>query len=81
MRQAINNLQSTSSGLELISSENMFSVCDQPHKIIAQIILEACQKSDKDTAMEKILDLWDRRYSARCRGDDFPGRKGVGQDA
>ena len=64
MRQAINNLQSTWSGFGFISSENVFKVCDQPHPIIIQSILEACQKSDIDTAMEKILDLWDQGYSA-----------------
>ena len=60
MRQATHNLHSTWSGFGLVSSENLFSVCDQPHPIIIQIILEACQKRDKDTAMEKILDLWDQ---------------------
>ena len=64
MRQAINNLQSTWSGFGFISSENVFKVCDQPHPIIIQSILDACQKSDIDTAMEKIQDLWDQGYSA-----------------
>ena len=64
MRQAINNLQSTWSGFGFISSENVFKVCDQPHPIVIQSILEACQKSDIDTAMERIQDLWDQGYSA-----------------
>jgi len=64
MRQAINNLQSTWSGFGFISSENVFKVCDQPHPIVIQSILEACQKSDIDTAMEKIQELWDQGYSA-----------------
>jgi len=64
MRQAINNLQSTWSGFGFISSENVFKVCDQPHPIVIQAILEACQKSDIDTAMEKIQELWDQGYSA-----------------
>jgi len=64
MRQAINNLQSTWSGFGFISSENVFKVCDQPHPIVIQSILEACQKSDIDTAMEKIYELWDQGYSA-----------------
>ena len=63
MRQAINNLQSTWSGFGFISSENVFKVCDQPHPIVIQSILEACQKSDIDTAMEKIQQLWDQGYS------------------
>ena len=64
MRQAINNLQSTWSGFGFISSENVFKVCDQPHPIVIQAILEACQRSDIDVAMEKIQELWDQGYSA-----------------
>ena len=64
MRQAINNLQSTWSGFGFISSENVFKVCDQPHPIIIQSILDACQRSDIDTAMDKIQELWDQGYSA-----------------
>jgi len=64
MRQAINNLQSTWSGFGFISSENVFKVCDQPHPIVIQSILDACQESDIDTAMDKIRELWDEGYSA-----------------
>ncbi|KAF9643457.1 P-loop containing nucleoside triphosphate hydrolase protein [Thelephora ganbajun] len=64
MRQAINNLQSTWSGFGFISSENVFKVCDQPHPVIIRSILEACQKSDIDAAMEKTQELWDQGYSA-----------------
>jgi len=63
MRQATNNLQLTWSGFGSISSENVFKVCDQPHPIIIQSILGACQKSDIDTAMEKTQELWDHGYS------------------
>jgi len=64
MRQAINNLQSTWSGFGFVSSENVFKVCDQPHPIIIQNILEACQRTDIDAAMEKLQELWDQGYSA-----------------
>jgi len=64
MRQAINNLQSTWSGFGFISSENVSKVCDQPHPVVIQSILQACQKSDIDTAMDKIQELWDQGYSA-----------------
>ena len=64
MRQAINNLQSTWSGFGFVSSENVFKVCDQPHPIIIQNILEACQRCDIDVAMEKLQELWDQGYSA-----------------
>ena len=52
------------SGFGFISSENVFKVCDQPHPIIIQSILDACQRSDIDTAMDKIQELWDQGYSA-----------------
>ncbi|EIN14009.1 P-loop containing nucleoside triphosphate hydrolase protein [Punctularia strigosozonata HHB-11173 SS5] len=64
MRQAINNLQSTWSGFGFVSGDNVFKVCDQPHPITVQTIIRACQKSDLDTAMEKLNDLWEQGYSA-----------------
>ena len=64
MRQAINNLQSTWSGFGFVSSENVFKVCDQPHPIVVQAIIAACQKSDIDLAMDKLNELWDQGYSA-----------------
>jgi len=64
MRQAINNLQSTHSGFGFISGDNVFKVCDQPHPIIVQSMIRACLKSDVDTALEKLHELWDQGYSA-----------------
>ena len=34
LRQAVNNLQSTWTGLGLVNPDNVFIVCDQPHPII-----------------------------------------------
>jgi len=42
MRQAINNLQSTHSGFEFISADNVFKVCDQPHPAKIKMIMESC---------------------------------------
>jgi replication factor C subunit 2/4 len=64
MRQAINNLQSTHAGFGFVSGDNVFKVCDQPHPIIVQTIIRSCQKSDVDTALEKLHELWDQGYSA-----------------
>lgn len=64
MRQAINNLQSTHSGFGFISGDNVFKVCDQPHPIIVQTMIRACLKSDIDTALEKLHELWNQGYSA-----------------
>jgi replication factor C subunit 2/4 len=64
MRQAINNLQSTFSGFGFVSGDNVFKVCDQPHPVLVQAIVRACQKGDVDGAMEKLSELWDQGYSA-----------------
>ncbi|KAK7695339.1 replication factor C subunit 4 [Cerrena zonata] len=64
MRQAINNLQSTWSGFNYISADNVFKVCDQPHPVIIQAMVKACLKGNIDGAMEKLSELWDQGYSA-----------------
>ncbi|KAJ9091584.1 replication factor C subunit 4 [Naganishia cerealis] len=64
MRQAINNLQSTYSGFNFVSPDNVFKVCDQPHPVIVKKMLGACQKGDVDTALDGLRGLWDQGYSA-----------------
>jgi len=34
MRQAINNIQATHSGLGVVNGENVFKVCDEPHPLL-----------------------------------------------
>jgi replication factor C subunit 2/4 len=64
MRQAINNLQSTHSGLGFVSGDNVFKVCDQPHPIVVQAMLRSCLKGEISPAMEKLDELWSQGYSA-----------------
>jgi replication factor C subunit 2/4 len=64
MRQAINNLQSTHSGFNFVSADNVFKVCDQPHPIVVQAMIRACMKADIDGAMDKLNELWQQGYSA-----------------
>ncbi|KAB5588320.1 Replication factor C subunit 4 [Ceratobasidium theobromae] len=64
LRQALNNLQSTHAGFGFVSAENVFRVCDQPHPVIVQEMLRACQKGDIDGAMTKLNELWTQGYSA-----------------
>lgn len=64
MRQAINNLQSTHSGFNFISGDNVFKVCDQPHPVTVQAIIRACMKGNIEGAMEKLDELWQQGYSA-----------------
>lgn len=64
VRQAVNNLQSTFYGFEFISAENVFKVCDQPHPVVIQHMIEATMKSDVDKSMQIVLSLLNQGYSA-----------------
>lgn len=64
MRQAINNLQSTWTGLGFVSPDNVFKVCDQPHPITIRAILNACYRGEVDMAMEKLDEVWNLGYAA-----------------
>ena len=64
MRQAINNLQSTWSGFNFVSPENVFKICDQPHPLVVQTMIKHCQKGEIDQALARIDSLWDQGYSA-----------------
>ena len=45
MRQALNNLQATHTGFGSVTTENVFKVCDQPHPVRVQNMIEQCSKS------------------------------------
>ncbi|KAJ2852237.1 replication factor C subunit 4 [Coemansia brasiliensis] len=64
MRQAVNNLQSTASGFGLISPDNVFRVCDQPHPVVIRKMLASCCKGEVDDAVAAISHLWKQGYSA-----------------
>lgn len=64
MRQAVNNLQSTWTGMSLVNPDNVFKVCDQPHPIIMRAILNACYHGDVHTAMDKLDEVWNAGYAA-----------------
>jgi DNA polymerase III delta prime subunit len=64
MRQAINNLQSTWSGFGLVSGDNVFKVCDQPHPIAVQSMIRAYSKGDIEHSMGKLQEIWYQGYSA-----------------
>lgn len=62
MRQALNNAQATHAGFGLISSENVFRVCDQPHPLLIKKALAAASAADFNTANEIIEELWGAGY-------------------
>ena len=64
MRQAVNNLQSTHTGLGLITPESVFKVCDQPHPMLVQEIVQSCVNCDIDDALSKLEKLWYQGYAA-----------------
>lgn len=54
LRSAINTLQSTHAGFGLVSAENVFRVCDQPHPTIVQDIVNDCVAADLVSAHKKL---------------------------
>lgn len=63
MRQAINNLQSTWTGLGFVSPDHVFQVCDQPHPLLVREILEHCHAGRVDAALDKLDEVWELGYS------------------
>ncbi|KAL1311087.1 hypothetical protein AAFC00_001295 [Neodothiora populina] len=63
MRQAINNLQSTSAGFGLVDGDNVFRVVDQPHPIKVQVMIKNCYEQRIDEALTSLKELWDLGYS------------------
>ncbi|XP_063699210.1 replication factor C subunit 2 [Culicoides brevitarsis] len=64
MRQALNNLQSTHNGFGFVNSENVFKVCDEPHPLIVQEMLEHCVKGDIHKAYKIMAKLFQLGYAA-----------------
>lgn len=62
MRNALNNLQSTFAGFGIITSENVFRVCDQPHPVLVKEIIQNCIKKDFIEAQKKLQKLIEKGY-------------------
>lgn len=63
MRQALNNLQSTHYGFGVITSDNVFKVCDEPHPFLIKQMLQHCVSADIDEAYKIMSHLWRLGYS------------------
>eukprot|EP00123_Amoebidium_parasiticum_P014126 comp22345_c2_seq1/m.33251 comp22345_c2_seq1/g.33251 ORF comp22345_c2_seq1/g.33251 comp22345_c2_seq1/m.33251 type:complete len:358 (-) comp22345_c2_seq1:232-1305(-) len=63
MRQAINNLQSTFSGFGMVTADNVFKVCDQPHPLLIKTAIESCMNGDIEKAMDVVDELWRLGYA------------------
>lgn len=84
MRQALNNLQATWTGLGAITAENVFKVVDQPHPTTITNILTSCHRADLHSALLDLRALTDQGYAAIdligtlfrvCKNSDMPDRK------
>ncbi|KAJ1530471.1 hypothetical protein ONE63_005370 [Megalurothrips usitatus] len=64
MRQALNNLQSTSNGFGHVNSENVFKVCDEPHPVLVKDMLNQCVAGDIAKAYKIMAHLWKLGYAA-----------------
>ncbi|XP_061179167.1 replication factor C subunit 2-like [Saccostrea echinata] len=81
MRQALNNLQSTFQGFGHVNSENVFKVCDEPHPMLIQEMLQHCVNGNVEEAYKTMTHLWKLGYSAEdiitiifrvCKNQNIP---------
>lgn len=63
MRQAVNNLQSTWTGVGFVGGDSVFRVVDSPHPVKVQAMLKACNTGQIDSATEILGELWGAGYS------------------
>jgi len=64
MRQALNNIQATSSGFGFVSPDNVYKVCDQPHPLLVADIVSKCMDAQIKEAYVGLRQLLDKGYSA-----------------
>lgn len=64
MRQALNNLQSTFNGFDIVNAENVFKVCDEPHPLLIKDMIKSCAESDVRKAFKVMEHLWSLGYAA-----------------
>lgn len=64
MRQAINNLQSTVAGFEIVTPDNVYKICDTPNPGHVEEILELVSLGQMENAFTGLKILWDNGYSA-----------------
>lgn len=63
MRQAINALEATVAGFGLVTGENVFRVCDQPHPYIITQMVQHLLQHNIDSATATLEALWLQGYS------------------
>lgn len=64
MRYALNNLQATAAGFDrLITKDNVFRVCDQPHPELIRNVVKACLKGQFTVACSEIDQIYNEGYN------------------
>lgn len=61
---AVNSLQATASGFDVVNGQNVLKVCDQPPPSVAQKIVSSCASGDIEGGRAGINRLWNDGYSA-----------------
>ena len=65
LRQAVNSLQSTASGFDIVDQSTVLKVCDQPHPKVAEEIVMHCHSGELVKAHRLLEGLWGKGYSAQ----------------
>ena len=64
MRYALNNLQATASGFDgIITRDNVFKVCDQPHPEITNNVIKFCLKGQFSKACTEADKVYEEGYN------------------
>jgi replication factor C subunit 2/4 len=63
MRYALNNLQATHSGFGVVTKENVFKVCDQPHPDLIMRVIDYCLASEFEKACDEIDIIYYEGYN------------------
>lgn len=63
LRQAINNLQCTSAGYDLVNEESVYKVCDEPEPSKLTEMFESCVQTDLAEAFKVVDELYKKGYS------------------
>jgi replication factor C subunit 2/4 len=63
MRNALNNLQSVNAGFGILTAENVFKICDQPHPMLVNDMLESCMKNNFSESQKRMDLLLNKGYS------------------
>ena len=64
LRVAVNSLQATFYGFNVVNEENVIKVCDQPPPVVAKQIVQCCVSKDMVGARSGMTQLWNLGYSS-----------------